>query len=217
MRLLGDGPASLSAIVSPRALSASPAPMPTAAWAGDSLAGTRAGAAAEPTSTPVATDHLLCVCHDLRCAFALGDLREVLPSLPAVVPLPFSPPWLLGMFPWRTELAGLIDPAPLLLGGGAPPRDQTSMPDTGAALSATVVAGDDEHLLGLAVTRLSGVAAIAPDALHPTLAADTRLLTAPFVRGWYTAPSDGAAYAVLDLRAFMDAGLAALRDEAHDD
>lgn len=45
---------------------------------------------------------------------ALTTLREALPSIPKPTALPFSPPWLIGLFPLRTELVTLIDPRPFL-------------------------------------------------------------------------------------------------------
>jgi len=75
---------------------------------------------AEQTSnaarTTVGVEHLLFVCANIPCAVPLTDLREALPTLPQTTPLPFSAPWLLGIFPLRTEVIGLADPIPLLLG-----------------------------------------------------------------------------------------------------
>lgn len=62
------------------------------------------------------TEHLLFVCAGVPCAAPLAELREALPTMPQTIPLPFSPPWLLGLFPLRTEIIGLVDPTPLLLG-----------------------------------------------------------------------------------------------------
>jgi chemotaxis signal transduction protein len=47
-------------------------------------------------------------------ASPLQTLREALPLIPAFTLLPFSPPWLLGVFPLRTDLVTLIDPQPFL-------------------------------------------------------------------------------------------------------
>src|SRR5271165_459536 len=78
------------------------------------LQSARGGAAqAEPRD---GTEYLMFTCADIRCAVPLKSLREVRPSLPPVVSLPFSPDWLIGIFPLRTQLLALVDPAPLLLG-----------------------------------------------------------------------------------------------------
>src|SRR5215469_1076612 len=47
-------------------------------------------------------------------ASPLQTLREALPHIPAFTLLPFSPPWLLGVFPLRTDLVTLLDPQPFL-------------------------------------------------------------------------------------------------------
>jgi len=63
-------------------------------------------------------EHLLFVCAGVPCAAPLAELREALPTMPRTTQLPFSPPWLLGLFPLRTEIIGLVDPTPLLTGAG---------------------------------------------------------------------------------------------------
>lgn len=66
----------------------------------------------------VGAEHLLFVCAGVPCAAPLAELREALPTMPHTTQLPFSPPWLLGLFPLRTEIIGLVDPVPLLTGAG---------------------------------------------------------------------------------------------------
>lgn len=67
------------------------------------------------------TELLLFFCHGTPCALPLTSLREVLPEVPPVVYLPFSPPWMAGIFPLRNELVGLADPAPVLF--AVPPAE----------------------------------------------------------------------------------------------
>ena len=57
-------------------------------------------------------------CGAIRCAVPLAELRGWPSLLPPIVPLPFSPPWLLGVFPLRdaSEILGLADPLPMLTG-----------------------------------------------------------------------------------------------------
>lgn len=209
MRNLGDGAGNLPALSLP--LGQPPTNLTPITSAGAPLA----DAPRSPTvaDTVPNVEHLLCAFHDVRCAIALHELREVQPAVPAVVALPFSPTWLVGMFPWRTELAGLIDPVPMLLAAAPSQRSSDQSP---AALTATLIAGEDDRLLGLAVTRLGGVAAITSGALSHIVPADAALAGSPFVRGWYTADpgAGGGSYAVLDLPAFLDACLAGLKDEA---
>jgi chemotaxis signal transduction protein len=117
---------------------------------------------------PQGTDLLLFMCGSVACAALLSGLREVIPHLPACAMLPFSPPWLLGVFPLRSEMLGLVDPAPQLLGIASSesyvpvvaPRQRPSdalfpSPPTGQlGLSMTLVAGDGTHQLGLAVSAV---------------------------------------------------------------
>src|SRR5579875_1764982 len=114
----------------PSRLGASSASLP--ADLAELLAAARAGRApgivATPGQTPpeageaggeranTGVEHLLFVCANLPCAAPLAELREALPALPRTTPLPFSAPWLLGIFPLRTEIIGLADPVPMLLG-----------------------------------------------------------------------------------------------------
>jgi chemotaxis signal transduction protein len=163
-------------------------------------------------------EYLFCECRQLRCAVALRELREVLPVLPAAVPLPFSPPWLLGVCSVRTELVGLVDPAALLLPTGdaaRAPYDPTA-PAEPPALTATLIVGEDERLLGLAVAGLGAITAIAPDQIGTLPIGGGPAAGAPFVRGWYTPAAGEASRAVLDLPALVAALLLALAEEAGD-
>ncbi len=78
------------------------------------------------------TEYLLFACADVPCAVPLTALREVLVSVPQTVALPHSPDWLLGIFPRRSEILGLVDPAPMLLGrsGTAPSLAPNGLPAT---------------------------------------------------------------------------------------
>ena len=64
------------------------------------------------------TDLLIFLCGSTPSAAPISALRAVLPTLPRFAPLPASPPWLLGVFPFQGDVLGLVDPAPLLLGMG---------------------------------------------------------------------------------------------------
>lgn len=63
---------------------------------------------------PSGTGYLLVRCMGVQCALPLSALREVLPAVPHAIHLPFSPEWMLGIFPLRNEMVGLVDPALLL-------------------------------------------------------------------------------------------------------
>src|SRR5260370_6355396 len=116
------------------------------------------------------TEHLLFVCADIRCALPLMALREVLPSVPHVVPLPFSPDWMLGIFPLRSEMMGIADPAPLLFGHAddavraahlsppAPHGENGSPLRPGPPRTPVLVIGTEARALALAVCALRGLA-----------------------------------------------------------
>ncbi len=69
-----------------------------------------------PEETAAGTELLVFLCGAAPCAAHLHALREVVPTLPEFTLLPASPPWLLGVCALRTDLLGLVDPAPMLLG-----------------------------------------------------------------------------------------------------
>lgn len=85
------------------------------------------------------TEMLLFWCRGVPCALPLTALREVLPEPPKAVYLPSSPAWMLGIFPLRNELVGLVDPAPLLFGPNAPAAEAVGW--SGAAAPAASLAG----------------------------------------------------------------------------
>jgi chemotaxis signal transduction protein len=139
-------------------------------------------------------EYLLFSCRQTPCAAPLHELREVLPSLPRTVHLPFSPPWLLGIFTLRTELLGLVDPAPALLSAYA------NEPATPAASPTTaLIVGEGDTLLGLAVTGVGDIALVLPDQLLPISASGGRPQAGPYMRARYVPASGGPEYAVLDL------------------
>lgn len=105
----------------------------------------------------------------------LADLREVLPSLPPHIALPFSPQWLWGLFPLRAELVALVDPTPILLHGPAAAQHMTratsaSQPAVpasalgGPTTPRALVVGEGDHLLALVADRIGEIYLLGPDA-----------------------------------------------------
>lgn len=183
----------------------------------DGVPGTASGDSSGIAASPAqagGSEYLLCECCRLRCAVALGELREVVRALPPAVPLPFSPAWLLGVFALRTELVGLVDPAPLLLGALGEPALSAAAGETFPELTATLIAGDDEHLLGLAVSRLGAIAAITAGQIGSTLPPGTPPVAASLVRGWYHPGRGEPPYAVLNMPALVSALVEALSEKA---
>lgn len=172
-------------------------------------------------------EYLLFVCADIACAVPLAMLREVLPSVPKTVPLPFSPDWMLGIFPLRSEMLGLVDPAPLLLGSvdGAisssfiPSVERTGQRASpfGPGLSSrpALVVGDETRSLAWAVSGVGDIAVVQEaDLLTPGDVASR--VTLPFderyVSGLYIPGDDAGRYVVLQADRLLDDLLAALEE-----
>jgi chemotaxis signal transduction protein len=107
----------------------------------------------------IGSQYLLFTCGGVQCAVALRALREVLPQVPAAVPLPHSPPWTLGVFALRSELIALVDPAPVLLGE----RSTRERVQVGAAL----LVGKGPRTLGWAVGDIGAIRVIRPEEISP--------------------------------------------------
>lgn len=108
---------------------------------------------------PEVNGNLLFWVGGVRYSGALQALREALPAIPCVTPLPFSPPWLLGLFPLRTELVSLIDPQLFL-------RDVAA---TGGAIEAetrlngkqALLIGESGRMIALVVDRFGDIVSAA--------------------------------------------------------
>lgn len=70
----------------------------------------------EPVTLPTGVPHLVCELTGIPCLLPLAQLRGVVRELSALTRFPFAPTWLLGVFPYRTEVLALVDPAPLVFG-----------------------------------------------------------------------------------------------------
>jgi purine-binding chemotaxis protein CheW len=158
-----------------------------------------------PPQSARGTEYLVFTCGTVECALPLTALREVLPALPDVVPLPFSPDWLLGIFPFRLELLALVDPMSLLL----------ERPDEAAAPPRmTVIVGDEKRSLGWAVTAVGDIARVRDEELRAVVAEmpEGLPLRPQYIEGVYT-PSEGESrYFVLRADAVMDELLRGLEE-----
>lgn len=109
-----------------------------------------------PDEAAAAVEYLTCTCAGVRCLVSLATLREVTQPVPAAVSLPFSPAWLVGIFPLRAEMVGLVDPA-ILLGRAANDGDGW---DAEAGRSGALIAGDEQPL-ALLVRDIGSIVALA--------------------------------------------------------
>ena len=165
----------------------------------------------QPDAGQVGEQYLLFRCGQTPCAVALMDLREVLPKLPAVVAMPYSPPWLLGLFPLRAELLGLVDPAPMLLSTNGQASYDAS------ALSMALVVEHENTALALAVAAVGDIAQVPPDELVPITPDAVTGVLRPYALGIYVSPRGGTPYTVVDTRRLVVDLLAALSEDAADE
>jgi chemotaxis signal transduction protein len=161
-------------------------------------------AGAPPAST-AGVEHLLFACADVPCALPLTALREVMRPAPATIPLPHSPPWMHGVFPWQSEIMALVDPAPMLLG-----RQHLAAVDTPARLTGTpppttmaLVVGDGERALAWMVDTVGDIAAIEAQDVRAAGGADLPPRER-YVTGVYEQTHTGARYALLDAGRLLD-------------
>ena len=162
----------------------------------------------DPTEGRTGSEYLLFTCGHTPCAVPLTELREVLPSLPAAVPLPFSPPWLLGIFPLRTELVGLANPTPVLLGATRGPEPDAPRPTT------AIVVGDADNPLALAVSSVGDIAVVQPEEIVRDPALDGPQVALPYAAGHYLAPDGSRIYAIVHMPRLVADVLAALTEVA---
>lgn len=108
--------------------------------------------------------------HGKRYAGALTALREVLAVVPPFTPVPLSPPWLLGIFPLRTELVTLVEPWPFLLRG----EQSEATPSGDGVLSGAqaLLVGENGRLVALVVDRVGDIVG-ADSPAPPSDSADT--------------------------------------------
>lgn len=178
----------------------------------------------------VGTEYLLFACADVPCAVPLKTLREVRPSLPQVVPLPFSPDWLIGIFPLRTQLLALVDPAPLLLGRSADHAASWLKPQRSSLYERRVttplvnplfpttalLVGEGEGVLAWAVTAVGDIVLI-PD--EQIVSADALPIPMPekYVTGIYVPSSGEQRYLILNVGSVLADLLAGLVEKERSD
>lgn len=142
---------------------------------------------------------------------ALTMLREALLVIPSLAPLPFSPSWLLGIFPLRTDLVTLIDPRPMLARGMDVTEDDIQV-DAAHGEQALLV-GASGRLIAFIVDRIGDIVSSPYGGIIPIGDEMARLNTSKrYVEGAHqVADGKGAALAIaLDIGAFHDDVITAL-------
>jgi chemotaxis signal transduction protein len=123
--------------------------------------------AAPPSGTPFLTFKL----NNLRWGVPVTHLREVLPNVASITPLPFSPLWLYGLINLRGEPVGLVNLSELLLD----PITAGNVRRRTAAGAPVVVAEHEGVPLALLVEELGEVTFLEADQLEK-LPVETRAL-----------------------------------------
>jgi chemotaxis signal transduction protein len=103
-----------------------------------------------PAGTPFLTFKL----NNLRWGVAVAHLREALPSVSSITPLPFSPLWLYGLINLRGEPVGLVNLSDLLFD----PITASNVRHRTAVGAPVIIAENEGVLLGLLVEELGEVA-----------------------------------------------------------
>lgn len=172
------------------------------------------------------TPYLMFRCEDIACAAPLDAFREVLPGLPGTIPLPDSPPWMLGLFLLRTELLALVDPAPFVLGHPATawplPENvgdigmASTMPAMTPGTPTALVVGSGETTLALAVREVGSIVTVRDEELRTQ--APVSQVTPRYARGIYVPEGTHERYLVPNISALLDdllRGLAEGEDLRH--
>lgn len=169
-------------------------------------------------------EYLLFTCGSVQCAAPLLTLREVLPKVPHFVRLPFSPSWMLGIFALRSELLGLIDPGPLLLGTLGNGQDSTQQSVNGKwpeqEPATALVLGEGERSLALAVSGIGEIFTFddetsAPSGQLTAGHATIRPVRAEYVQRVYQLADHAAPCVLLDTTRLLDDLLRALEGRTH--
>ncbi|HET9980047.1 MAG TPA: chemotaxis protein CheW [Ktedonobacterales bacterium] len=156
--------------------------------------------------------YLQFTCADTACAAPITHFREVLPTLPTTIALPFSPPWTLGLFALHAELIGLVDPAPLLfetpelvglsrsrahngqviVPGARKPTHTNWRLTTPESGPTALIIGSGEQMLALAVSAVGDIVYAQPDEIRddPVIGVPARM-PAPRFRAGTLARHDG--------------------------
>ena len=142
---------------------------------------------------------------------ALTMLREALLEIPPLTPLPFSPSWLLGLFPLRTDLVTLIDPRPILA-RGPDAADDDIYANVGHGKQALLI-GASGRLIAFIVDCIGDIASSPHTETLPLEDAMTQLaVSARYTEGAHrSGDGDGAEVVIaVDIGAFYDDVVSAL-------
>lgn len=139
----------------------------------EALERAEAGVTSEPSRETTGEEYLLVWLGGSPYLVRLSELREALPAAPQRAALPFSPRWMWGIFPLRTDLVALVDPMPTLLYGPEAARNDLAGIDAARAAPRhdmrqaeeprALVVGEGERMLALLVDSIGDICLLQPD------------------------------------------------------
>ncbi len=132
-----------------------------------------------PNGAPFLTFKL----HNQRWGVPVSHLREVLPNVSAITPLPFSPFWLYGLINLHGEPVGLVGLSDLLLD----PITAATVGLRTAAGAPVIIAESEGTPLGLLVEELGEVAFLEEEQFEQVPAVDARILPSTALSHLYAA------------------------------
>lgn len=173
-----------------------------------------------PFETLVGAEYLLFTCGGVDCGIQLAALREVLPTLPQVAPLPASPEWLMGIFALRTEMMALVDPMVMLLESAEdhpyPQHLLTSHPTPDSIPRSVLIVGTGERCLAWAIALVGDIVRLDDQKIVPhtrEATQDAGEVRQRYIVGDYIVPQDGRRYTLLRPDSVLDDMLHALEEE----
>lgn len=179
-------------------------------------------------------EYLLFTCGGVGCGVPLAALREVLPALPQVAPLPASPEWMMGIFALRAEMIALVDPAPIVLDHAAAysspqpspaphaapvphtlPQDRSQASSLHTPRSALIV-GTGERCLAWAISLVGDLVRLEDHEIRPhtpEATGDAQRVRERYILGDYIVPANGRRYTLLNAELVLDDVLHALEED----
>jgi chemotaxis signal transduction protein len=180
-------------------------------------------------------EYLLFTCGGVGCGVPLAALREVLPALPQVAPLPASPEWMMGIFALRAEMIALVDPAPIVLDHAAAnstpdpslvashpaPVPSTSPQDRSQASSmhtprSALIVGTGERCLAWAISLVGDLVRLEDHEILPhtrEATEDAQRVRERYILGDYIVPENGRRHTLLNAELVLDDVLHELEED----
>lgn len=163
---------------------------------------------------PEAPGHLRFWVGGQQYSTPLSGLRQALTSLPAVSPLPYSPPWLFGLFPLRSDFVALLDLRALL--GDVTATGKLDRAESGyeaSYIDQALLVGEDGRLIAFGVDRIGQIANLREPHAQPGDVSEIHGSSARYTGANVSSDApDPAGVIVLDLAQTYDDAIAQLEE-----